>query len=254
MFEDILNFSDPVIENNIEVANFLGLDQDIAIEGAKEFIDGTKKRIQSAVEKIAAFIQRITNKVKEIFYKLTKKGTYKIDQDIYRKLINANKLNNASIPQLKFVVAGIKATKIASKVIENEDYSKIKVDVEKWNKITDDINENFDAFEKSSDFEYVNKITSGEIKTDKDGKKNIVLKAEHLNNTITGIQTALTTMEEVKKALMTAADAIDDKTTVNSKVLASAMGIITITIRSINNNMKIYNAINIAAIGGTAEK
>ena len=51
MFEDILQFSDPVIENNIEVANFLGIDETIAIEGAKEFVDGAKARIKSVVER-----------------------------------------------------------------------------------------------------------------------------------------------------------------------------------------------------------
>jgi len=254
MFEDILQFSDPVIESNIELADYLGIEPDIAIEGASEFIESAKKRLSSAIEKISAFIQRITNKVKEIFYKLTKKGTYVIDQEIYRKLISANKISNAVVPPLKFAVAGLKATKIAAKIIDEDDYSKIKVNVEKWNKIVDDINEKYDAFEKGPEFEYINKVASGEIKTDKEGKRNIVLKADHLNNTIAGLQLILTSMEEVKGTLQTAADAINDKTTVNSKALSSAMGIIGASIRSVNMNMKIYTAINTAAISGTTEK
>lgn len=240
MFEDILQFSDPVIENNIEVANFLGIDEAIAIEGAKEFVDGAKARIKSVVERIAAFIQRITNKVKEVFYKLTKKATYEIDQEIYRKLNAANKELDKAIPGIKtnFRAGFIAARNDADGKIPEGMLAKLNASLEESQK-------KLDEYEKSSAGEYIDNVLSGSVTAD--GKHKLVLKAEHVTTVIKKLDEGLKTLEEHKDTLTQAVNTINDETNINSKALSAIIAQSNVTIRIINQRMKIYNALNKAA-------
>ncbi len=240
MFEDILQFSDPVIENNIEVANFLGIDEVIAIEGAKEFVDGAKARIKSVVEKLAAFIQRITNKVKEVFYKLTKKATYEIDQEIYRKLTEANKELNKSVPGFKttFRAGFIAARNDADAKIPEGMLAKLNASLEEAQK-------SLDAYEKSSMAEYVNNVLNGSVTAD--GKHKLVLKADNITTIIKSLDEGLTGIEATKKTLTDAVNLINDETNINSKALSAIIAQSNVSIRIINQRMKIYNAVNKAA-------
>ena len=90
--------------------------------------------------------------------------------------------------------------------------------------------------------EYVDGVLSGSITAE--DKNKLVLKADHITTIIKTLDEGLTALEESKKTLSEAVNIINDETNINSKALSAIIAQTNVTIRIVNQRMKIYNAVN----------
>lgn len=230
MFRDFLDLdNDIALENNIAIANFLDIDEEIATEGAKEFVVKQKERIKRFIQKVMNFIQKITHKIKAFFLKVAKVDTYTIDKTDYKMATDAIKILTKAQPNFKAKIIIQKGAIAADKGKEKDGY------LEAQENVTATIKE---ATEKA-------KEASRNVGSPFNNRSGNLL--TYRSGSLTSLQGDLTDrqkrLNDSLEVLRKAESAIDDKTQIQARALSAVMDYTTAQVDALATKFSILGKI-----------
>lgn len=215
MFRDFVSFeegNDIALENNLALAKVLDIDEDIAMEGAKEFFEKQKERLVKVAKMVRDFIIKVTQKIKVFFMKVAKVDYYTIDRNDYKMAMDAKKLVSKVWPSTKVKIALIRSQKDFNKQDSlNRDYGS-------------------EGIEKAADELVANTVKANELKAAiGTGTKSGVL-LNYKSSSLTSMQGSandnLKKLTESQKIIEKAANEITDGITADVKTINATLKLV----------------------------
>lgn len=236
MFEDILGFVDDndsiSLENSMELASFLELDESIVTENFKGFAETVKKRMVDFAHTVSLFIQKMTNKIKQFFLEMGKSDRYYVNQGLYRYTMQLwNKIGKIK-PGMKVSLALKKVNKAYA---EKGEGVKKDPDTEAMEKAATEMKDELDKIE-ANEYAAIKKVLNGEdyAKLALAEGKTLTFEFSTLAKMQGGITATLKDLDTNQKHLQEVANKLTDTAAIDAKAVSAAINVVTQQIRKAN--------------------
>lgn len=245
MFDDILGLVDDneeiTLENSMELASFLEMDESIVTENFKEFTESVKKRLGSFAHTVALFIQKMTNRIKQFFLEMGKADRYYVNQGLYKYIMQVyNKLGKIK-PGIKVALAVKKVNKAYGEKGEG-----VKKDpgTEAMEKAANEMKEELDKLE-ANEFASIQKVLDNEeyAKLGLAEGKTLTFEYSTLAKMQGDITATLKDLDTNQKHLQEVSNKLTETDAVDAKAITAAINVITQQIKKANLQSKSLSAL-----------